>query len=316
MGTNNTAVPPFPLKQVKNETECVNCEYGTYAPTAASGACIDCSAGFATLKSTAAILCSPCDAGKFSLGLAANCTACPAGYYSGNAAAECDECSPGTYTDVDGSGVCGDCPGDSYSTSASTICTLCLAGYYYSLAGECEDCPTGAVCETDGAATQVSLEIKRGFWRISSSAVDVYECPLKKSCQGGNEFSSTETVGDGYCNKGFQGPLCAVCRSGFFYEVDENTCSKCSGTYEKNILLLWIRSPSLIIFTLVLILAIGGLMSMAFSTPASKLTKKNKAVKRLDSISEVFSKVGRGFTRIQHQLKVRISLESAMLDIC
>ena len=53
--------------------ECQDCQAGRYAPTAQSGQCLECSAGFHTQVPSAATACTACDAGSMSGTNAVNC---------------------------------------------------------------------------------------------------------------------------------------------------------------------------------------------------------------------------------------------------
>jgi hypothetical protein len=58
---------------------CVSCEYGKYAPTAQTDACLKCDAGFKTNNATGSTLCTSCEAGTYSIGQVDYCEECPAG---------------------------------------------------------------------------------------------------------------------------------------------------------------------------------------------------------------------------------------------
>ena len=205
-----------------------------------------------------------CDAGSYSEGLAVNCTKCAAGLYSGNAASGCTDCPAGSYSASEGTGVCGDCPGNTYSYSGATNCLLCLKGYYYGLDGECYECPEGSSCTTDGGSTQKLLLVEKNYWRISSVGYQVYSCPLKRSCQGGLNFTRE---GDGYCYEGFSGPLCAVCDEGYFKDTKLNTCSSCAGTFEQNLMGVVTGSPVLLTFFFCFVVAVIGVCKFMFTPP-------------------------------------------------
>ena len=72
---------PPPRYNNKN-VECVDCPLGKYAPTAQTGACLTCNAGFQTGNATGASVCSPCAAGTYSQGSAVSCKDCPVGTWS------------------------------------------------------------------------------------------------------------------------------------------------------------------------------------------------------------------------------------------
>jgi hypothetical protein len=85
------------------------------------------------------------------------------------------------------------------------------------------DCPQ-PVASTGGIAADCRagvIEEKPGFWRdktkgaVSAGTV-YYECPFKGTCMNGTE-----------CAAGHEGPLCAVCRTG--YAMQFGVCSACPG---------------------------------------------------------------------------------------
>lgn len=61
-----------------------------------------------------------------------------------------------------------------------------------------------------------------GYWRTSSTAHILYECPLGSvACVGGTNASK-------YCEEGYEGPLCALCGEDYFFNSDEETCEECT----------------------------------------------------------------------------------------
>ena len=118
----------------------------------------------------------------------------------------------------------------------------CLEGYYRThMFEKCHKCDQGLECQDDYAS------LKSGYWwrwRNESFTIryrhfiknilaslpalrndDVqyphpipkpYQCPLEESCEGGL---------DSLCAKGYEGPLCAVCSSGYFKQL--STCKQC-----------------------------------------------------------------------------------------
>ena len=191
--------------QVPSEaTVCNACPMGTFAPTASS------------------LLCQSCLPGKFSGEAAsASCLACEAGTFSAQGSSYCASCEAGKVSVIAGSSSCDECSGETSSIAGSVECDRCIRGYYMSLEGECGRCPEGASCEYDGASTQEYLTINKDWWRISSNSHVLYECPLVRACAGGEVFEN------GYCHEGFEGPLCAVCKNGYYLNHDAQTCWKC-----------------------------------------------------------------------------------------
>ena len=205
--------------------------------------CNDCPSGLYS-SYAGSIVCAPCVAGTFSTGGAAACGDCDAGTTSGAMARACSRCEAGKYTAEAGEAACSDCAGNFYSRPGASACELCLGGFYYSLAGNCELCPSGAVCDADGNATQRRLLLERNMWRISNVSVEVHDCPLRRACVGGDGAGATEG-GRGYCGEGFTGPLCAVCDDKFYLNPDERTCTSCSAFKSPGAVIA--SSPTLVI---------------------------------------------------------------------
>lgn len=216
-----------------------------------------------------------------------NCKKCGQGKYQGNEGqASCESCLAGYYASDSGSSSCKDCNGNRYSRSGSATCNLCLRSYYYSIDGLCVSCPKGAVCSADGDADQRKLTIDRHYWRVSSASVDLYECPLTGACKGGANFSE---YGDGYCNDGYVGPMCAVCSAGRYLNSESNSCAVCDGNFSLKRLS---NSP-------VLCICIASFGMAALSFLFHSLANK-KAEKR----QQTFRQFMRGFGELSPRSKV------------
>jgi len=173
---------------------------------------------------------SSCQLGEYgSCSLASGSTKC---YVN----CECHQCDAGKISRVTGATsefaygnakLCEDCVGTTWSPAGSTNCTSCAEGYYKdeSSAAGCSACPDGTACDA-GTGTLTELPIAAGYWRISASTTVVHLCPYPKSCAGGAAF---EDRGDGYCSDGHAGPLCAVCKAGYFFDPEDKVCTKCEG---------------------------------------------------------------------------------------
>ena len=68
----------------------------------------------------------------------------------------------------------------------------------------CVACPPGGDCRGGD-----ELLAKPGWWRSAADARDVFACPAENACLPGAE------TGDAACADGYEGPVCAVCSSGF-----------------------------------------------------------------------------------------------------
>jgi len=276
-------------------TVCPDCAAGTYS-SSAYATCTVCIAGFKTSLASAATACLACDAGYTSDAGSVNCVACLAGKFSPSGAASCTDCAPGSFNDAPGLGVCSDCPGNTYSDAGSSECLLCLRYYYYSLQGECVDCPAGTSCEVDGGSTQVNLIVNPGFWRISATAVVIYECPLIIGCVGNAAF---EDEGNGYCDEGYTGPLCAVCDpETHYFSPDDKACLACASGDTGNLM-----SPTLLIVGGVMLLGLIATVLFALKTctasgaqddPKAKAKAMSKAAQKRKEDYEDLVKTMRG----------------------
>ena len=131
---------------VWNNSLCVDCEYGRYAPTAqGGGGCFDCGEGSFTRKEIAATSCEGCSGGTYSKGLAINCTACVAGKSSGSRASNCTQCDPGRFA-KEQAPLCSACASGTYQEHAgASNCVNCTVGWYSGVTSSsiCEPCSKG-----------------------------------------------------------------------------------------------------------------------------------------------------------------------------
>ena len=236
-------------------TECSVCRKGRFTPYTGSWSCSLCDAGkFISDDGYSAVLhdssrdCSNCPPGFYSTAGSSWCTACTVGKFSAeNASAECSRCPPGKYQSKRTQTECDECLAGTFSRSEATTCstcrngewsshgsgncTMCAAGNFFdetlpsnrSLCRRCEG--NGVVCEEPNIMLS-QLEIKKGYYRISPSAwmaSEIRECPMESACLGGTNFS-----GDGYCNKGYEGPYCDVCSKEYFKDKALQKCAPCN----------------------------------------------------------------------------------------
>jgi hypothetical protein len=137
-----------------------------------------------------------------------------------------DRCSAGEYLE---GGRCLACGPGSYSLS-------------YDDTVNChEGCPSGAVsCQRN------SIKLKRGWWRVTNSTALIFECPYgKEACLGG------EAAGNNLCRGGYEGPLCAVCSTGYYFQSVDSTCRSCP------------KSQALNVFTIVVLIVLGLVILIA-----------------------------------------------------
>ena len=100
-----------------------------------------------------------------------------------------------------------DCP-EGYSPAESgegDICLICQYGTYNTDGKDCLECPKGATCP--GGSSVLS---DANWWRSGPSSLDFYQCRYPDVCSPG------PVSGDDACAPGHQGPLCGVCKNGWF----------------------------------------------------------------------------------------------------
>ncbi|KAL9973705.1 hypothetical protein ACROYT_G020193 [Oculina patagonica] len=196
----------------------------------------------------------PCPVGTFSNSSSKGqhgCTQCPpGGFYSdmfGYVAESCMKFPNGSFVAYDkapGTRLqdCKACPEGTETDFFAGHRAKCLIGFYRThLFKKCHKCGLGLECKED------YVSLKSGYWwkwrnetyrdryrsfqanlLASSPALDSfsvqypfplptpYMCPIDGSCKGGL---------DSPCENGYKGPLCRVCSSGYFKQLQ--TCKKC-----------------------------------------------------------------------------------------
>jgi hypothetical protein len=235
---------------------------------------------------------------------ATKCDLCPAGKFQDTAAqTDCRSCIPGSFSNLEGSASCLDCSGNSFSAAAATECALCLKDFFFSLSGECEKCPEGVDCLSDGGATQTLMTLESDYWRISSVASEIYLCE-RHACKGGSlvpgEFADgladrqrrrlsddSAEWSDGYCNKGHTGPLCSTCGTvkGTKYYLSNKGCKPCSDTFGLNAFMAFVTVSSVMIFLVILLLALAYWLATLFHWSPSEKSKK-KMMKLTDEFEK------------------------------
>ena len=104
-----------------------------------------------------------------------------------------------------------------------------------------------------------------------------YHCPEETSCEGGL---------DALCAHGYEGPLCAVCSSGYFKQF--NTCKHCPSK-------TWIALQLSIVAAICLLI-------IAFSVWISKRKRKNKEEHSLTDVFLSKIKIAIGFYQVTYGL--------------
>ena len=100
-----------------------------------------------------------------------------------------------------------------------------------------------------------------------------YQCPEEKSCEGGL---------DALCAHGYEGPLCAVCSSGYFKQF--NTCKQCPSK-------MWIGLQLSIVAAICLII-------IAFSVRVSKRKRRKEEQHSLTDVFLSKIKIAIGFYQV------------------
>jgi hypothetical protein len=216
---------------VFNNSACVDCAMGKYAPTAVNNDCIACDIGFFTGTPTAATVCTACDAGTYSWGLAVNCTDCLAGKYSLTRSGNCTRCAPGFITPDEKSSSCTACDVGTYAPDlASIACTACPAGKAQGATGQgyCDVCARGTYMASSGATFCASCDAgtyqpKNG----SQSCID---------CIPGRFQSATAQVACTLCEAGkalneSRGSTCTACSDVSSSLPGSITCEICNRNY-------------------------------------------------------------------------------------
>jgi len=228
----------------ESSSRCVPCSPGSFNSDFGATACVACDVNTFNEKegSSQADACVPCREGSGTQGDGASACECFPGYFSSGRS--CIICGAGTFKAEFGSDSCTPC-GNLVDGSALTkrdyqltdapsssvddcICTagrVLVApknstGLYI---GQCQECPEGADCASPGNVVE-SLKIEKGWWRSSSSSVNLVRCTTELACPGTN--STVRDNLDKQCGAGHSGPLCDVCLAGYAKSVS-GYCQEC-----------------------------------------------------------------------------------------
>ena len=103
--------------------------------------------------------------------------------------------------------------GAAYTSPLGAVeCKLATRNHYWDTEQDKSlECPTGAKCDVEGLTTE-TLEIERGFSRLSTSASKIYKCATG-NCLGTDNSTGDLACTDDSCTcaEGSGGVLCAVC---------------------------------------------------------------------------------------------------------
>ena len=141
---------------------------------------------------------------------------------------ECFLCDKGSFKSIYGTQACSHCdkviPNSiTNSTGASsTIDCICPEKTFltkdFADQDFCDDIVIG-IDDTAVGMTLETLDLLEGYWRTSTSSVDVRPCPQKSACVGGTDV-------DRYCAEGSAGHYCDICTSGYTRNM-LGSCTKC-----------------------------------------------------------------------------------------
>ena len=130
---------------------------------------------------------------------------------------ECFLCGKARYQPASNKSDCLSCPlRKTTNMAAGDTSCVCEAKYYEDKFGNCTVCPDTLNCDKEGATIE-TMDIVVGAWRPNTGSDDIYTCPVKEACQGGNDTNL-------YCVNGTGGVLCASCIEGWFRRGNLDTC--------------------------------------------------------------------------------------------
>ena len=178
-----------------------------------------------------------------------------------------------------------------------SACTKCPLGsyslHYDPYNPECSPCPPEAArCEGN------IIDLFPGYWRRSEFASTIFPCTYEENaCRGG------PGVGNELCKIGYEGPLCAVCSSGY-YLTDTLECIACSGSK--------IFTPTVVILLVTLFLALFISVSAYYFKHKKTIDKDETYVpdEKRDSITEektFFSRLKSRIVPLLPKLKIMVA---------
>lgn len=212
---------------ILEDTVCIDCPVGTFAPGAVEDECVDCQAGFyaqlnvveepADVFNLRYTACEACGAGTFSEQNSVNCTLCaPGASTSGQPGrGECDDCAAGKFAAGRGTRACVDCAvGLFQSATGATNCTECAPGKANRYEGQplCEACDQGKYASSTGKLT--CKECDAGTFAAAEGSATCEDCPAGRYVSSAGQVS------------------CEVCIAGYFQDAEgQSQCKPCSQGY-------------------------------------------------------------------------------------
>jgi hypothetical protein len=240
-------------KYEQEDGSCTSCPQGWSQASSHAKTCIECSLGQWTEGEKGSMSCVQCDLGKYAnISERGTCVASPKGHYNDakgqNVTSPCPE---NTYLEKAGAKTSLSCKACDHDRTTNTITgstsnesCICRgqknqsgiihSGYYHTKEKQCEACPHGGMCSTDGAST-VDLHAAIGFWRASNASAIFQSCTAafrgvdqeniaNKICCPSNSILCN--VNDA-CLSPHTGPLCSLCSTDFVRVGTE--CRPCPG---------------------------------------------------------------------------------------
>lgn len=115
-------------------------------------------------------------------------------------------------------------PGEYYLSQSCVVCENTT--YSLALAPDYRDtvCDAAPANSNEALTYGDNIYTKAGYWRVNNMSEALIECPYGNiACLGGYE------TGPASCDVGYEGPLCAVCSSNYYYDGTLKTCTTCTG---------------------------------------------------------------------------------------
>jgi IPT/TIG domain/Tyrosine-protein kinase ephrin type A/B receptor-like len=243
--TTCLSCPPGFSQIATGASTCDGCALGRFNPSSGQAECTLCGRGTYS-NGTRMSTCLDCPRGTFNPGEGqTSCRLCSPGYFSQSGNELCEACGDGTIAAVSGSEVCVACAINSAPNFFKTECDCDINYYLASSSGnsfECSVCPSGANCETTGTTFR-SMTALTGYWRAVNTSLTFHRCILRKHCLGGRDATS----GASQCESSHTGPLCAVCKDGFYATAGGN-CATCPDNESASFLYMFLIGCAVVVF--------------------------------------------------------------------
>lgn len=185
---------------------CVRCRPGTYKSERGSQQCAICPVGHWCDEGSPLPI--PCEAGYFSASKGLR------------SPGECQSCPPSKWSDV-GAAECTLCNGNFYRRASTRNAAANVSNTETRFS--CEECPLGAHASGCANASLESIQVSRGYWRLTNRSRVLAKCSMHKDatpCLGGR--------GPDFCSNSTKGPLCSLCKEeGTFFREEHAACERC-----------------------------------------------------------------------------------------